>query len=128
MKCPVSILLCAVLLVPLTSAGIHGAAADNIALGKPYEFSTPPLYGTCADDGDLTQLTDGVSATADWTIPETVGWVHKGRVEVTIDLGNTQPVGRVAFVASRGATTPSRSLTRFPPRSNRPLEPRQEER
>ncbi|HJN15282.1 MAG TPA: discoidin domain-containing protein, partial [Armatimonadota bacterium] len=78
------------------------AVAENIALGKPYEWSTPPRYGTCTDDGDTTQLTDGITSGADWGIASTVGWVHQGRVEVTIDLGSPQPIDRVAFVAAGG--------------------------
>jgi hypothetical protein len=78
------------------------ALAENIALGKPYEWSTPPRYGQCMDKGDRTQLTDGTSDCANWTDKATVGWVHQGRVTVTIDLGKAQPIGHVAFVAAGG--------------------------
>ena len=94
--------LCALLLFFGGRYGTTDAVAANIARGKPYEWSTPPRYGQCTDDGDTTQLTDGVSKSADWTVASTVGWVHKGRVAVTIDLGRVQPVGRVAFVAAGG--------------------------
>ena len=83
-------------------AGTGIAVAANVALGRQYEWSTPPRYGQCQDDGDATQLTDGISADANWTVPSTVGWVHQGRVTVTIDLGSVLPIGRVAFVASGG--------------------------
>ena len=82
---------------------VAGAAvAENVAVGKPYEWSTPPGYGLCTDEGDATQLTDGISKDANWTVASTVGWVHKGRVTVTVDLGSAQPIGRVAFVAAGG--------------------------
>ena len=92
----------ALLLLLVGHFGAGVAIAENIALGKPYEWSTPPRYGQCMDEGDKTQLTDGISDRVNWTEKPTVGWVHKGRVTVTIDLGDERPIGRVAFVAAGG--------------------------
>ena len=93
---------CALLLLLVGRIGAGVAIAENIALGKPYEWSTPPRYGQCADEADTIQLTDGISKDANWTEKYTVGWVHQGRVVLTIDLGSVQPIGRVAFVAAGG--------------------------
>jgi len=101
MNSSVLITMCVTLLLPV-AGGPLGAAGENIALGRPYEWSTPPRYHQCADGGDATQLTDGISEGANWSLPSTVGWVHQGRVEVTIDLGSPQPIERVAFVAAGG--------------------------
>ncbi len=90
------------LVLAVGGLGLEAVLADNIALGKPYKWSTPPRYGGCADEGDTRQLTDGASYSADWTVESTVGWVHQGRVEVIIDLGSVQPIGRVVFVAAGG--------------------------
>gem|GEM_PF-2915060 len=84
------------------AAALPARSAVNLALGKPYQWSVPPRYAQCMDAGDTTQLTDGVSADANWTVPSTVGWVHQGRVSVTIDLGEVHPLGRVAFTAAGG--------------------------
>jgi len=53
--------------------GTDVAVAENIALGKPYEWSTPPRYGECSDKGDTTQLTDGISKGGSWHEKSTVG-------------------------------------------------------
>ena len=46
-------------------------AETNIALNKPYTLSHPPNYPYCTDDGDATDLTDGVyydpKGTSLWT-------------------------------------------------------------
>ena len=71
------------------------AAGKNIALGKPYTFSSKPNYNLCSDDGDATQLTDGIYTKGYfWTQKSTVGWKEgNGFQHVTIDLGKVSPIG-----------------------------------
>ena len=74
------------------------AAPENLALGKPYTFSSPADYAHCCDSRDNVQLTDGVwqkDPKADfWTRKETVGWNlgGPGARLVTVDLGKDEPL------------------------------------
>ena len=84
------------LLIPLLlstlAQNLTYAAKQNIALGKTYEWSCPPTYDLCTDQADRAQLTDGISKGAVWVEMSTVGWVHRGRVSVTIDLGASSAI------------------------------------
>ena len=83
---------------------------NNIALGKPYIFSSKPNYNLCSDDGDATQLTDGLYTKGYfWTQKSTVGWEQGiGFKHLTIDLGKVSPIGgfSVNTAYSMSATVP----------------------
>lgn len=71
---------------PFTPAG------PNIALHKPYTMKPQPTYSYSHDDGDKTQLTDGVYSNGYfWVQKTTVGWT-RNPVHVTIDLGKVEPI------------------------------------
>ncbi len=85
------------------------AVPINIATGKTYTLVPAPTYKLCTESGDATQLTDGHTMPADesgyfWTKSETVGWVYPKYVYVTIDLGQVEPIGGVAFYTAAGAS------------------------
>ena len=88
-----------------------GNEGDNIALGKSYVVSATPNYPYCSDDeystpenNDMTQLTDGLHATGYfWTQDETVGWMWQPTpVDITIDLGEVQPIKGVSYSTAGG--------------------------
>ncbi|MBQ7651090.1 MAG: hypothetical protein IJS15_09030 [Victivallales bacterium] len=83
---------------------------NNIALGKPYTFSSKPNYKLCKDDGDAAQLTDGLYTKGYfWTQKSTVGWEQGcGFQHVIIDLGKVCPIGgfSVNTAYSMSATVP----------------------
>ena len=88
--------------VSLKEATVPQAAAEaaqtakrkNIALGKPYTFSSKPNYNLCSDDGDVAQVTDGIYTKGYfWTQKSTVGWKQgNGFQHITIDLGKVCPI------------------------------------
>ena len=90
--------------------GANAAAADasppNLALRRPYTFSVQPTYNLCTDPGDATQLTDGATSTnfasGLWWQKSTVGWHNNGMVSITVDLGQTYPVGGIDFTSAAG--------------------------
>ena len=76
---------------------------ENIALKKPYTFSSRPGYGHCTDPGDKTQLTDGIYTQGYfWTQKSTVGWGARNVIYVTIDLGETFPIGGFCYSTAFG--------------------------
>ena len=90
------------------TTSIH-AVPINIAVGKTYTLVPAPTYKLCTESGDATQLTDGHTMPADasgyfWTKSETVGWVYPKYVYVTVDLGQVEPIGGVAFYTAVGAS------------------------
>ena len=82
----------------------------NIALGKPYTLSSKPNYNLCKDDGDASQLTDGLYTKGYfWTQKSTVGWEQGiGFQHAIIDLGKDCPIGgfSVNTAYSMSATVP----------------------
>lgn len=80
--------------------------AQNIALNKPYTFSHSTNYPPCKDPDDKTQLTDGVytDTTRDnfWAHKSTVGWRSVGVLAITIDLGETFPIGGFLYSTAFG--------------------------
>jgi len=84
------------------AASAHGSNSVNIALGKPYTLDPKPNYERSSDKGDLTQLTDGTIYDGNgqlWLQKETVGWVHKYRVKITVDLGELRSIGGIGIHA-----------------------------
>jgi len=76
-------------------------STQNLALNKPVMFSPPPDDPLTTDENDPYDLTDGkLSAREDdrlWFEKDAVGWRYaSGGVNMQIDLGEVQPVGRVA--------------------------------
>ena len=81
------------------------SATVNIARGKPYTFSRKPNYSLCTDEGDRTDLTDGVR-TLDryWVQKSTVGWQRaRGPVAITVDLGKVEPIMGAALGSAGGS-------------------------
>ena len=83
------------LLLVLSGGTPESALGRNLAEGKSYKLSVAPNYSLCTEAGDATQLTDGEKAGADWSTRSTVGWNHVSNVQVTIDLGKVESIGRV---------------------------------
>lgn len=86
-------------LILLYIAGVWASEeGENIALGKPYDFSDGPNYSLCTDPDDIIQLTDGEYVDGYfWTMLGTVGWIRKPVVSITIDLGKVEPIRGVSF-------------------------------
>ena len=79
---------------------------DNIALGKPYSFSTNPNYALCTDDKDILQLTDGEYVEGYfWTQRGTVGWMREKLISITIDLGKVEPIKGISFNTAAGKSS-----------------------
>lgn len=80
----------------------------NIALHKPYVLSVAPNYALCTDEGDATDLTDGVypkppEGSALWGQKGCVGWNHARKlIFITIDLGKIEPIGGASFSSAAG--------------------------
>jgi hypothetical protein len=83
-------------------------STENLALDKPVMFSPTPEDPLTTDPNDPYDLTDGkLSAREDdrlWFEKDAVGWRYaSGGVNMQIDLGQVQPVGRVAVRFLGGA-------------------------
>lgn len=72
-------------------------ADENLALHRKATIHTQPNYSLSTDANDALQLTDGKYAPGMWTSKESVTWVAKGCVVVTIDLEKTENIGEVRF-------------------------------
>ena len=86
-------------MVLTVSAIVQAAPGDNIALGRPYTWSTAPTYSLCTDPDDTIQLTDGVYIGALHTDIRCVGWKGSGTVSITIDLGEKKAISGIKFSA-----------------------------
>ena len=82
------------------------AAGENIALHRPYTFSTAPNYSLCTDPCDITQLTDG-ELSGGHTTTECVGWSARGPVSITIDLGTFAPIEGFGLKVGGAYTRPA---------------------
>lgn len=77
--------------------------APNIALHKPYTLEPSPNYGDCSLDPDRTLLTDGVTTQGYFWVQKTsVGWVNAGRVAITVDLGQVEPIAGLSYSTAAG--------------------------
>ena len=83
----------------LAAQAVWAAPGDNIALHRPYTWSTAPTYSLCTDPCDIVQLTDGVYNGANHTDYRCVGWAGSGTVSITIDLGSKKAIGGISFSA-----------------------------
>lgn len=87
----------------LAGVALACAAAENVALHKPYTLSPVPNYSYCTDVGDRVQLTDGEYVRGYfWTQKGTVGWTHAAPALVTIDLGRVEPIRGVSWSCAAG--------------------------
>lgn len=82
---------------------------ENIALGKSYTLWPEPNYPLCTDEGDVTDLTDGVriedETVSFWGNKGCVGWQHvRDGVEIVIDLERVEPIRGVAFHSAAGGS------------------------
>lgn len=76
--------------------------AQNIALGKQVSYCPTPNYGlTAKGDTDPDDLTDGQLTKREdqhlWFESGAVGYSYGGRVNLSVDLGEVQPIEEVAI-------------------------------
>jgi hypothetical protein len=76
-------------------------AGNNLALGKEVRFSKKPDYSLTTDPNDAFDLTRGTLSPDDrvWYHKSAVGWCNAGspQVNLLVDLGHSEPVGRLAL-------------------------------
>ena len=99
--------LSVIVLVSITQYSCDAGTVANLALQKPYTWSTPPFYQyggdrMCTDDGDKAQLTDGELSDRLWWDKRMVAWGSS--FYLTIDLGDVFPIGSINI---RAASCPS---------------------
>ena len=81
---------------------------QNLALGKTVIYAPKPNYGlTAKGDTDATDLTDGELSDREdkhlWFESKCVGYSYGGRVNMTLDLGEVQPIGEIAIRIQGGS-------------------------
>lgn len=93
------------------TTSVAGAVGDNLALGRPYTWSSEPRYSLTKDADDAVQLTDGRHAPSGgmmWTHRECVGWPTRSLrdqgVVVTVDLGAVLPISGFAWHYAAGCS------------------------
>ena len=94
----------------------------NIARGRPYVLSPEPNYAHCSKDPERTLLTDGRTTQGFfWMQPTTVGWEGKSFIEITIDLGQVEPIAGASFSTAGGGADVNwpRALLLFVSEDNR---------
>ncbi len=94
-----------VLVLPVTVR-----AETNVALNKSYTFSHAPNYPYCTDEGDATDLTDGLfhdpKGTSLWTQKGAVGWAIGEQLKtIDMDLEAKFDLSRVTFQTAADART-----------------------
>jgi hypothetical protein len=94
---------------------------ENLALGKPVQFSMKPNYSLTKNIQDSIELTDGKLCEgrkdgAIWFARDTVGWsggtINQSGVNMTIDLGKTVSVDKVVIRMLAGK---AQARLEFPP-------------
>jgi len=87
----------------LRPADLYLPPGPNIALNAAYEYTPRAKYPYSYDEGDATQLTDGLLTVGYfWTQKSTVGWMRTGPVSLTVDLGQDQPIAGLSFRSAAG--------------------------
>jgi len=81
---------------------------QNIALGKTVSYAPAPNYRlTSEGDTDPTDLTDGVLSDHPrghlWFQAKCVGWSYGGRANLSLDLGQVEPIREIAIRIQGGA-------------------------
>ena len=84
-----------------------GAQQPNLALRRPYTLVPQPNYPYCTDDGDVAQLTDGLTVDTSegkqlWVDRSCVGWRTQDAAEAIIDLGEVHPIASVVVSSGSG--------------------------
>lgn len=85
-------------------------ADTNVALNKSYTFSHAPNYPYCTDEGDATDLTDGLfhdpKGTSLWTQKGAVGWAIGEQLKtIDMDLEAKFDLTRVTFQTAADVRT-----------------------
>ncbi len=79
----------------------YARGRTNLALGKPYQYSSVPGYRLTKDDGDLTDLTDGrLSERRDeriWFERHGVAWHGNPGVDIRLDLGAVKGIDEITI-------------------------------
>ncbi len=80
----------------------------NLALGKTVSYAPAPSYRlTSAEDTDPVDLTDGVLSDHPrgqlWFQSKCVGWNYAGRANLSLDLGQVEPIREIAIRIQGGA-------------------------
>ena len=87
----------------LGATDLYLPPGPNIALNAAYEYTPRAKYPYSYDEGDATQLTDGLLTVGYfWTQKSTVGWMRTGPVSLTVDLGQDQPIAGLSFRSAAG--------------------------
>lgn len=85
------------------------SVAQNLAAGRPCDFSPRPNYGPTTE-GDATDLTDGRLGEREdqciWFEPHVVGWTYLPQMNVRVDLGQVEPIGEVVMRFLGGSAQP----------------------
>ncbi len=81
---------------------------QNIALGKTVTYAPAPNYRLTAEgDTDSRDLTDGVLCDHPrghlWFQSKCVGWSYPGRVNLSLDLGQVEPIREIAIRIQGGS-------------------------
>jgi hypothetical protein len=97
---------------------ISSAAAENIALGRPY-VAYPRLGGHASTNNgkEAKKLTDGLrSGKVLWEDPEhTVGWMDaRWPVQIVVDLGKRQPISGISLGCGAGVALSSKHVHIWP--------------
>ena len=115
----IHVLVCLMLVSGLAMAQVaEPTKGTNLALGKGCTFDPKPNYTGCTDEGDSSDLTDGVYNGCIWSDKGTVGWAvgygwgFEGMPVslIDIDLGDASPIGGITFdsvAGSSGVTFPA---------------------
>lgn len=80
---------------------------ENLALGRPYRYVREPNYAVTRDEGDATQLTDGLIIPGDriWYSKQAVGWRGcEPPAMVVIDLGQVRAIDAVVAHVQGGGS------------------------
>ncbi len=96
----INVLICLLLVSGFAMAQpVQPTKGNNLARGKLCAFEPQPNYPLCTDNGDPSDLTDGLYNGCVWSNKGTVGW-GVGPTPVfliDIDLGDAYPIGKVTF-------------------------------
>ena len=96
----------AALVCLLVAAPAFGENQKNLVLKRPYTYFPKPMYHDCKDEGDVQQLTDGVTQYAAnmWVNKSCVGWAQGVNVPIVMhfDLGAEATLSELRFNTAGG--------------------------
>jgi hypothetical protein len=74
---------------------------ENLAAGRPFQFSNPANYSVTSGESDPYDLTNGELSTRPdgriWFNPGTASWIAISNLNLMVDLGSVQPIERVVM-------------------------------